>query len=88
MIKYRTYGTYFRVDSIIDKVEVEGETEFCVYINGQPQRKNADNRCYHDTWKDAHEFLIRHAKSLVEANAKQLKLSQDGLDKILAMEEK
>jgi len=59
MIKYSTdsYSTK------IVKVEVDRETESSVWIKGRRTKKKSDFMTFHDSWKDAHCWLLSRAQS-------------------------
>ena len=75
MIKYKT-GGYGK--NLIKEVECERETEKSVWAksewNGKFERnlKETGYYRYHDTWEEAHKFLMEKAERKVESAERQI----------------
>jgi hypothetical protein len=86
MIKYRTmFGK-------IDAVEIVRETEKQVVLTGHAGRtrrenKNSDWLNWHDTWEDAHKFLIAEAEKKVKKLRLDLERANGELGQINGMKE-
>lgn len=65
----------------IEAVEVERETESCVWINGRKNNKRTDYECYHDTPEHAKAWIISQAQKEVAAAERQLRCAQEKLSK-------
>lgn len=81
MIKYRTQ------EEKIEPIEIVRETKAQVVIidtRGREQResKRSDWRNWHDTWEDAHAFLIEKAESKVAFAQSGLNIAKAELVKI------
>lgn len=63
IIKWRTRAGWLE----IIRVEVERETEQCVWINGRRNSKITDWECFHDSWDAAHQHLMSAAETEVAA---------------------
>lgn len=86
VIKYRT-RTY---SSAIEEVEIVRETESSVFIarNSGPERRNAKVTTYdryHDTWADAHAYLMVRAEFAVKHARQQLESANGNLGNIKGM---
>lgn len=82
MIKYRTR---FRE---IEAIEVARETAGFVVMTGTRARKEAkrsDWSNWHDTWEDAHRFLLRIARERVVGTEADLKMAKSNLATIEAI---
>ena len=84
MIKYRTGGFG---NKLIEKVEVERETEVSVWINGRRNAKDSSWYKYFNSWNEAHSFLIEKAESDVEAATNRLRRASANLQKIKSLTE-
>lgn len=74
MKKYETGGYGL---GLIREVEVTRETEKCVYLlglNGKEFRQMKESRYgkIHETWEEAHQFLIDKAQAEIDSLRKQL----------------
>lgn len=58
MIKYET-GGYGK--KLIERVEVERETNSSVWINGSRSAKESGYKSYFDSWDDAKDHLLKRA---------------------------
>ena len=65
----------------IELVEVERETESCVWINGRKNSKATSYECYHDTAEQAKQHIIAEAQKEVDAAKNALKYKEDKLEK-------
>jgi hypothetical protein len=79
MIKYRT-----RWETIV-KVEVERETESCVWIKGRRNNKKSGWENFFDTWQEAHAFVIQNAEEKVFNIVNELARAKHELEKIKGM---
>jgi hypothetical protein len=61
----------------ITKVSIERETEHLVWINGNRVGKITHFNRYHNTWEQAHEYLLTQART-------QLETLQDKIEVALA----
>jgi hypothetical protein len=84
MKKYRTGGWG---KELIEEVEVERETEQCVWIKRYPTSKEASRHAkrssydnFFDTWEEAHAYLREQRLLAVESAKRQLV----GAEKLLA----
>ena len=80
MIKFKT-GTLTR--SLIEKVEVERETDFFVWINNRKEGKNTGYDQIWDNWDDAKEYLLDKARTRKQRAEDELTKSIAELAKIL-----
>ena len=80
MIKFKT-GTFVR--SLIEKVEVERETDSFVWINNRRVGKNTGYDQFWDSWEDALHFLLSRANDRVLRAKKRLAEENEELGKIL-----
>lgn len=91
IIKYRT--DHFA--DKIEKVEVLRETEACVYLSRNPtlgnkkderrEAKMSDYAQYHDSWADAHTYLMKKAEIAVKYASQNLKKANGKLGNIKGM---
>lgn len=58
MIKYQTGG---HGQNLIERVEVERETDSSVWIDSRRHAKVTSHRCYFDRWQDAKDHLLEQA---------------------------
>ena len=88
MIKYRT-----RFDKI-EALEVERETDKQVVLpasggfRGRRENKVSDWSNWHDTWEDAHAFLVANAEREVESIRINLERAKGKLGQIKGMTKK
>ena len=83
MIKYRTTTSW---EKTIDRVEIERETDKCVFIDGRRCGKMTDYESYFDTWDQAYLSLISKAEKVVAGAASRLRHAREELEKIKALE--
>jgi len=88
MIKYKTGSVRYRVEPKIEKIEVERETKSTVWIKGRAERKHGEYHDYHDTWKEARDFLVDNAYEHIDDKTNALEFAEKALDEVMAMEEK
>ena len=62
-VKYRTSDVWH---AKIEEVEVERESDKCVWISGRRQAKDGWMQ-YHETWQAAKDYLVRRAERSVQA---------------------
>ena len=80
MIKYRT-----RWDSI-EAIEVDRETAKQVVLkSGSRENKVSDWSNWHDTWEDAHAFIVKNAELAVERLRTKLERAKGELGQIKGM---
>ena len=80
MIKYRT-----RFEKI-EEIEIERETDKqLVFKNGRKEYKFSSWSNYHDTWDDAHKFLIEIEEKRVDSLRLQLERAKGKLGQIKGM---
>ena len=70
MKKYKTERVSHAVTATIKEVEVERETNSCIWISGRKVNKVSAWDSYHDTWDDAYAYLLEAAERHV-VNARQ-----------------
>lgn len=85
MIKYKTEVSFGAPKPKIWKAEVERETKSYVYINGRRTGKMTEWDQYHDTWEDAHNFLIDTAEKRRTSAKKRFDAAMDKLAEIRCM---
>jgi hypothetical protein len=89
IIKWKTYDWW---GDRIDRVECTRETNRCVWIaykafKGEMRHlKKSVHQAYHDTWEDAHSYLIEQAKFKIQEQQKYIHQLQDYYDKVVKME--
>jgi hypothetical protein len=85
MIKYRTGG----LGSLIEAVEVEKETEKCVWIKykyeTRREAKGSGYRCYFDAWEAAHAYLLQKAENECAGCRRRLEEANGHLGNIKGM---
>ena len=69
MIKYMIR---LSTDVRITPVEVERETEHCVWIRGRKNNKVSSYENYYDTWDAAHAGLLEYAEGRLNAARSRL----------------
>lgn len=84
IIKYRTGG--FGKDPI-ERVEVERETEHCIWVNGSRQKKYSSWYKYFDSWCAAHAHILGKAERSLAVAHVSLEKAQDELAAIRAISE-
>lgn len=88
LIRFRTNYS----EDVIEKVEVIRETKEFVYVPSRPmsklqkaerrEAKRSDFYNYHDTWEDAHSFLLERAEARVEGARERLERAQSHLESV------
>jgi len=63
--KYITGGCRWRVEAKITEIEVDRETDTSVWVNGKRRQKMTDYEIVHDTWGDAHSYLLAAGEARV-----------------------
>jgi hypothetical protein len=91
LVKFKTGG----INGGIERVEVIRETEACVYVptqgwsrTGKGERREAkrsDWTQYHDTWADAHAYLMGKAQSCVDSARRELEQANGRLGNVKGM---
>lgn len=69
----------------IKSVLVERETETSVFIDGSRRAKRTSYTSYHDTWDEAHAYLLEIAERELNASRKALEAAQGRHEKIKGM---
>lgn len=88
MIKYKTRSVRFGVHAEIIPVEVSRETDESIWLpRGRMERKRCESQCYHNTWADAKEYLLRHAQQHVDLAENKLEYSKRTLRYVLDLKE-
>ena len=85
MKKYMTGNTTWRVEAKIEEVEVLRETESSVWVKGRRLQKVTEWNVYHDTWDEAHSYLLEKAKGKVEYARRQLEEHKSYLGNVKGM---
>lgn len=84
MIKYRT-GSWGREP--IEAVEVERETDKCVWVGGSRLNKISSYYMFHDSWAEAKNHLLNRAERNLESARRSLQRCQDELGNIKGLKE-
>lgn len=80
MIKYRTQW------DVIQAIEVAGETKSLIIMQtGIKERKRSDWRNWHDSWEEAHAFLVSNAEEKIARLQNHVSDAQKELAHIKAM---
>ena len=88
MKKYKTSNGYYRYGFGIKiiEIEIERETEKSIWVDGRLMAKYSNYGVYHDTWKDAWDYLIIHAtRKLDNAKSNHEKIKSI-FDELLSMD--
>lgn len=88
MIKYKTCGFSDR----IDEVEIARETKSSLWIislNGHARRASKISRYdnYHDTWKEAKDYLINSQQGKIDSCVEELNYHNQKMQKIKNLSE-
>ena len=87
MTKEKTGNVEFYVEPKITEIEIVRETDSSVWRkNGLRELKSTYWHVYHDSWKEAHDYLIRKAEQYIRGRRDKLKASEDELSEVLKME--
>ena len=80
--KYKTQPS----STVIEAVEVLRETEQCVYVpRGKHERREFKATRwdrYHDSWEDAHQYLMSKAERKIDDARRDLQLAQSFLGNV------
>jgi hypothetical protein len=80
----KKYQTYFFDE--IKEIEVKGETEkFIVLLSGRKESKRSEYCNWHDTWDDAHDFLINEIENKIEIFKNKINEEENKLEEIINM---
>lgn len=90
--KYEISWWLSRIYPTIEKVQIERETEKSIWIvrtgiESDRCIKSSSSRSYHDTWKEAHDKLMKIGNNSVEIAERNLRIRQDELKQVKEMEE-
>jgi hypothetical protein len=66
MTKYKTTSCRWDVEAEITPVEVERESDACIWIGGRRLKKVTDYEIFHDSWDEAYAFMLKKATEKVE----------------------
>lgn len=72
-------------DARITPIEVDQETEKSVWIKGRRRSKEGGYVRFHDSWDDAHAFLLDREQKNVEAIRRQLDCANGKLGNVKGM---
>ena len=75
-------GMRWSVYPKIIEVEVERQSEKCVWINGRRNLKVSEYMRYHETWEDAWSFLMKAARRKVDSARGNLERAEKNLKAI------
>lgn len=70
-------------DYQIKEIDVEKETNSCVYINGNRANKRGDYRAYFKTMEEAVSYSKAQLESKIERSKRQLQFDEGRLSKFL-----
>jgi hypothetical protein len=84
VIKYRTVSWG---GSPIESVEIEKETEKCVWIKGSRMNKYSGYYIFHDSWMEAKAHLLARAERNLESARRSIQRAQDDLGNIKGLKE-
>lgn len=65
MKKYITEGSRWKVAAKITEIEVDRETDTSVWVGGRRRQKITNYKIVHDTWDDAHSYLLAAGEAKV-----------------------
>jgi len=72
------YATGYTYNKLIEKVEIERETESSVWIKGiRKGKRTHDWHNFFDTWEEAHNFLLDNSESDLKSARNRLSTAQD-----------
>ena len=72
------YATGYICNKLIEKVEIERETESSVWIKGiRKAKRTHDWHNFFDTWEEAHNFLLDNSESDLKSARNRLSIAQD-----------
>ena len=71
----------------IVKVIADKETDKTVWINGRKSSKKSANAMIHDSWIDAHSYLLERETKRVEAIRRSLEIANSSLGNVKGMVE-
>lgn len=69
----------------IKRVECERETESSVYINGRRSSKVSSYERYHDSWAEAHAFLVTKQQYEIDSLRRKLEQANGKLGQLKGM---
>ena len=85
MTKYRTENIMWGVNPTIVPVEIERESGASLWINGKRVAKQSNRQAYHDTWEEAHAYLLENALQQVDECGKKLERAKGRLTNVTMM---
>jgi len=85
VIKYRT-GSWG--GKLIEAVEIERETDKCIWVNGSRMNKVSSYYKFHESWPEAKEYLLARAERALESARRSLQRAQDELGNIKGLKDK
>lgn len=69
-------ATKSSVTPSIVEIEVERETDKCVWINGRKCNKSSDYECYEKTWEDARATLVVYFNDKLQAAKRSVEYAE------------
>jgi len=81
MIKYCVYS------SSIDRIEVDRETEYSVWIKEARYEKSSNYATFYDSWNEAHEALLSRAQRGLDAARRNLEQAQADYGNVKGLKE-
>ena len=85
MIKHKTTGLGWK--NLIEKAEVERETESSVWIGGRRSAKISSYECYFDTFGEAKSYLLDMARKHLERANGRVSYAEKELDEVIKLAE-
>lgn len=79
------YKTGKFVTKLIEPVEVDRITDKFIWVSGSQVSKSSEFAQYHETWEDAHAFLMVKARQKLDGARRQLELAQGHYDNVKGM---
>ncbi len=83
MIKYEIcLGIGYNVSALIREVEIEKETDKCVWIQGNRRAKQTTYTCYFDTRKEAWQALYNKQSHMVKIGKERYNKAKSIMEKV------
>jgi len=87
MIKYKTTEFFCNPYAKIEKVEVERETDKCIWIGNNRHLKKTESEKYFASWNEAHKYILDLANNNVNRAILQLERAKGLLVNIYGLKE-
>lgn len=87
MIKFKTDNIRWGIEAKITPVEVDKETDTSVWIGGRRAYKVSNYEVYHDTWRNAHAYLLSNANVHAKVAQRNLEVANSNLGNVKGMKE-